>query len=161
MQRSTAAATALALALSPTLSACAVGQPHSFTARTEKSCASAARAIAADTPVKDPLGYAIDRFAAIDRLLVIVSTDRGFPGGTDGATLHATWIRPARTSLKAARPSLDTLRQVASRRTPRRARVFAIAARAGAAGVRTSTLRRVGLPQCAALFNRPVPPLAS
>ena len=151
-----AATTALAL----TLTACDLGQPHSFSARAEKICASAARAITADVPVRDPVGYAIDRFARFDRVLVVVSTDRGFPGGRDGATLHADWIAPARASLEAARPSLDRLRRVSGSRTAQRARVFAVTARAGDGGVRPSVLRRLGLPKCAALFNLPVPPVS-
>ena len=94
-------------------------------------------------------------------MLVTVSTDRGFPGGTNGATLHAAWIVPARASLKAARPSIDTLREVALTPTARRSRVFTVAARAGDGGVRISILRRLGLPTCAALFNQPVPRLVS
>lgn len=147
--------------LTLTLAACDLGQPRNFTARAEKNCASATRSIATDIPVTDPVAYVVDRFAQLDRVLVIVSTDRGFPGGTDGATLRSAWIVPARASLKAARPGLDTLRQVVATPTARRTRVFALAARAGDGGVRISILRRVGLPNCAALFDQPVPRLVS
>jgi hypothetical protein len=143
------------------LTACDLGQPRNFTARTEKYCAAATRAIAADIPVTDPVAFAIDRFAALDRVLATVSTDRGFPGGANGATLHAAWVVPARASLKAARPSLDALRQVAGTPTARRTRLFAVAARAGDGGVRISVLRRLQLPQCATLFDQPIPRLVS
>ena len=103
------------------------------------------------------MAYATDRFAAVDRLLVTVSTDRGFPGGPNGATLHSVWIVPARASLKAARPGLDTLRQVADTPTAQRTRAFTVAARAGDGGVHVSILRRLDLPKCAALFDLPVP----
>ncbi len=151
--------TAAVLALG--LTSCDLGQPATFTARAERYCAAATRAISADIPVTDPVAFAIDRFAAVDRVLVTVSTDRGFPGSTDGASLHSSWIVPARASLKAARPSLDTLRQVADTPTALRTRVFTVAARAGDGGVRISILRRLGLANCAALFNQPVPRLAS
>lgn len=143
------------------LTSCDLGQPRNFTARTEKYCTAASRSITADIPVTDPVAFAIDRFAAVDRVLVTVSTDRGFPGSTTGATLHSAWIVPARASLKAARPSLDRLREVADTPTVQRTRVFAVAARAGDGGVRISILRRLGLPQCAALFDQPVPRLLS
>lgn len=152
---------AMATALALTLAGCDLGQPRSFTARAEKSCATATRGITAETPVTDPVGYAIDRFAQIDRVLVVVTTDRGFPAGAAGATLRSNWVTPARASLEAARPSLDTLRQVAATRTARRARVFAVAARAGDGGVRIAVLRRLGLPSCATLFNLPVPPVVT
>lgn len=155
----TGAAAAAGLAL--ILTACDLGQPHSFTARAEKNCASATRAITADTPVTNPVAYAIDRFAQLDRVLVVVTTDRGFPGGPQGATLHTAWIRPARASLEAARPSLDRLRRVAGTPTVQRARLFATAARAGDVGVRTAVLARLGLPRCAVLFNLPVPRVGS
>jgi hypothetical protein len=151
----------MAFAATLTMTSCNLGQPGSFTARAEKYCASAARTLAADTPVTDPVAYAIDRFAAVDRVLVIVSTDRGFPGGPNGVALHSVWIVPARASLKAARPGLDTLRQVADTPTAQRTRAFTTAARAGDGGVRVSMLRRLGLPKCAALFNQPVPRLVS
>lgn len=148
-------------ALALTLTSCDLGQPRNFTARAEKYCAAASRSITAEIPVTDPVAFAIDRFTEIDRVLVTVSTDRGFPGATVGATLHSDWIVPARASLKASRPSLDTLRQVADTPTAERTRVFTVAARAGDGGVRISILRRLGLPQCAALFDQSVPRLVS
>lgn len=151
----------MTLALALTLAGCDLGQPRSFTARAEKSCAAATRGMTTETPVTDPVGYAVDRFAQIDRVLVVVTTDRGFPGGATGATLRSDWVTPARASLEAARPSIDTLRHVAATRTARRARVFAVTARAGDGGVRISVLRRLGLSSCAKLFNLPVPPVVS
>jgi hypothetical protein len=143
------------------LAGCDLGQPHSFDARAEKSCATATRGITAEVPVKDPVGFAVDRFAQIDRVLVVVSTDTGFPGGTTGAHLRTAWIHPARASLEAGRPSLDTLRQVAGSATALRARVFAVVARAGDGGVRIPVLRQLGLTACATLFDLPVPPVVS
>jgi hypothetical protein len=169
VRRLTAGSAAATLAL--TLTACDLGQPRRFTARAEKYCATAIRAIAADTSstatsptatsVPDPVAYVVDRFTQLDRVLVIVSTDRGFPGGTDGATLRSEWIRPARASLSAGRPSLDTLRQVVGAPSAQRTQVFAVAARAGDGGVRVSVLRKLQLPHCAALFNEPVPRLST
>ena len=151
------AATALVLGLG----GCQLGQPHSFTARTEKNCAAVVRSLTAHIPVTDPVAYTVDRFGALDRLLVTVTTDRGFPGGTDGADLHADWVVPARAALKAGRPSLDSLREIPATSAAARARAFRIAVRVGDAGVRTATLRRLGLVQCATLYTLPTPGLAS
>jgi hypothetical protein len=68
---------------------------------------------------------------------------------------------PARAALKAGRPSLESLRQTPATSLAARARAFRIAVRVGDAGVRTATLRRLGLAQCATLYTLPTPALSS
>ena len=142
------------------LAGCGLGQPQSFDGRSEKVCASATRTLVKETPVTDPVAYAIDRFNELDRVLVTVSTDTGFPGGAAGRTLHTDWIVPARAALRAGRPHLEVLRLAVVAGSARRGADFAVAARVGEAGVRTAALRRDGLPICAALFAAPAPRLA-
>jgi hypothetical protein len=94
-------AVTLTLTLTLTLTSCDLGQPGSFTARAEKYCAQATRTLAADTPVTDPVAYATDRFAAIDRVLV---TERGHPAlRVDRAGPSLAQGRPARPGHPAAR----------------------------------------------------------
>ena len=79
------------------LSGCGLGQPNTFAGRSEKVCASATRTLAKEIPVINPIAYTSDRFTELDRVLVTVSTDTGFPGGATGQTLRTDWItRPAR-----------------------------------------------------------------
>ena len=139
------------------LAGCGLGQPNSFTGRSEKVCASATRTLAKETPVTDPIAYAVDRFTELDRVLVTVSTDTGFPGGAAGQTLRTDWVLPSRAALKVGRPRLDTLRVAVVANSRRRVADFAIAARIGETGVKAAVLRQAGLPVCAALFAAPAP----
>ena len=147
----------LVLATVVGLAGCGLGQPKSFAGRSEKVCASATRTLAKETPVTDPVAYTIDRFTELDRVLVTVSTDTGFPGGAAGQTLRTDWVIPARAALRVGRPSLNTLRVAVVAKSASRVADFAVAARIGEAGVKTAALRQAGLPVCAALFAAPAP----
>ncbi len=139
---------------------CGIGQPNSFAGRSEKVCQSAIHTLADETPVTEPVAYAMDRFTELDRILVAVTADGDFPGGTAGQTLRADWITPARTSLKAGWPRLDVLHSAVTVSAASRLRAFDAAARIGETGVRAPVLRGMGLPMCAQLFTAPAPRLS-
>ena len=138
------------------LAGCGLGQPNSFAGRSEKVCASATRTLAKETPVTDPVAYTIDRFTELDRILVTVSTDTGFPGGAAGQTLRTGWVLPARASLRVGRPSLNTLRVAVVAKSRSRVADFAVAARIGETGVKTTVLEQADCRVCAALFLHPL-----
>ena len=142
------------------LAGCGIGQPNSFPGRSEKVCQSAIRTLANETPVTEPVAYAMDRFTELDRILVAVTADGGFPGGADGQTLRADWIVPARASLNVGRPRLDVLHSAVTVSAVSRLRAFDAAARIGETGVKAPVLRDFGLPLCAQLFTAPAPRLA-
>lgn len=139
---------------------CGLGQPNTFAGRSEKACRGAIRTLAHETPVTEPVAYAMDRFTELDRILVSVTADGGFPGGTNGQTLRADWITPARASLTVGWPRLDALHKAVKVSAASRLRAFDAAARVGATGVKAPVLRGLGLPMCAQLFTAPAPKLS-
>lgn len=153
----TAALCALAVTL---LTACAVGRPSGFTARSNATCGDASAAIAKLSAGSDPsagLRYALDRYVIVEKAVATL-TDSRLPGGQTGRELRDRWLRPARTSLATATAQLESLRQ-AVRRSDREASAgaFASAVVTGTVGVDTEYLTAQRLDKCAALFTPTVP----
>jgi hypothetical protein len=140
---------------------CSVGRPTGFAARSNDTCATATKTIAA---LRDPhdatsaLAYALDRSTAVERA-VSTLTDSSLPGGQAGQDLRERWLRPARSSLRAGDDDLVRLRDATRRHDVAGAvTAFGSAAAAGTSGVDTELLRSRGLTKCAGLFTPRTPP---
>jgi hypothetical protein len=142
------------------LSACAVGRPQAFTARSNSFCSDALRTITSLKTPSTPLTqiqYATDRYTALERA-VSELTDSSLPGGGRGGELRDQWLRPARSSLKQGRQPLLALKNaVHADDASAAATAFRAARIVGTAGVNTSLLRSNGLVTCATLFTPTAP----
>lgn len=138
------------------LAGCTVGRPSGFSARSNDTCRDATAVIdALDAPhdAVSTLGYALDRYTAVERA-VSTLTDSSLPAGQRGRELRERWLRPARASLQAAGDELSRLRDAVRHDDDGAvAQAFADASEAGTAGVDATMLRAQGLTDCAALFT--------
>ncbi|HEY2984092.1 MAG TPA: hypothetical protein VGJ38_08070 [Jatrophihabitantaceae bacterium] len=146
----------LVVAVAVTLTGCTVGRPSGFTARSDDTCRDATKVIEALHAPRDAvtaLGYALDRYTAVERA-VSTLTDSSLPAGQRGRELRERWLRPARASLEAAGDELLRLRDAVRRHDDGAvAQAFADASEAGTHGVDTTLLRARGLTDCATLFS--------
>ncbi len=146
----------LVFAVAVALTGCTVGRPSGFTARSNDTCRDATKVIEALHAPRDAvtaLGYALDRYTAVERA-VSTLTDSSLPAGQRGRELRERWLRPARGSLEAAGAELLRLRDAVRRHDNGAvAPAFADASEAGTNGVDTTLLRARGLTDCATLFT--------
>ena len=138
------------------LTGCTLGESSTFAGRGQDSCEKTSSQIAALTrPISpvDRIGYALDRYTDVERLVSEISSDVSFPGGIRGATLRRGWLEPSRASLREGRVHLQALRvAVQSGDRAEQDRAFAESIRAGTVGVEPAALKANGLTSCVAVF---------
>ena len=139
-----------------TSTACTVGRPMAFTARTNSFCSDAVTGIAKLAEPTSPIEqmqYAMDRYTIVEKA-VSELTDSRLPGGTSGQQLRERWLRPARAALDRGRTALQDLRDAVHAHDVGAATTeFAAARSVGIEGVDTALLSAKGLGRCATLFS--------
>ena len=136
--------------------ACAVGRPQAFTARSNSFCSDALTSIAKlDEPHSSlaQMRYAVDRYTIVEKAVSELTESR-LPGGTTGDALDNGWLRPARSDLTTGRGELGGLRDAfRSGNAAATDQAFAVARNIGTRGIDTTLLRAHGLYRCATLFS--------
>lgn len=142
------------------LAGCDLGHPGGYVARSNSYCNQTSTQLAKlDVPetAKEQLGYAIDRYTLIERL-VSEMIESSLPSGDEGRQLRDRWLTPARLSLTDGHDALTRLRvAVESADRPAADAAFAQARLLGTTDVDVGLLRARGLTRCATLFETAAP----
>jgi hypothetical protein len=139
-----------------TSTACAVGRPQAFTARSNSFCSEALTSIDKLDEPRSPLAqmqYAIDRYTIMEKTVSELTESR-LPAGNTGDALDAGWLRPARTDVTAGRDELGGLRTAfRSGDAATTDQAFRVARNIGTNGIDLPLLRTHGLDRCVTLFS--------
>jgi outer membrane murein-binding lipoprotein Lpp len=160
VRRSTKVWVLAALLALGSVSGCAVGQPRQFTARANQLCADVSRSVSnlqTATEGVEAMRWSMTRYTDMEHLVAQLTDDTNIPGGATGEELRNRWLRPARASLVTGRDDLEDLRQAIHHDPATVEPALTASLRAGADGVDTAYLARVGLLECAVAFTATQP----